>query len=475
MKRCSMGRFAQGWLACAAIATLFTSSLSLAAEAPEYEIERCCQICPQALQDSSYTGDLGDFSQLVQGHEDWLFRSKIDFMTNIGTTPEGFKLLQDLRDALKARGVELVMVYLPPRGLLVTEMLNPQERSSFNAELSRRNYLATIERLRSLGIRVPDLSALLDQPAEVRRKFFFKRDNHWTPQGAELTAQLLAAELSKSQVFKGIARKEFATRMEGNLYKVGSLNQAFGKICGNGYANEYFTRAVTEPKEESNELFGDTEAPDVVLVGTSFSSAQYNFDGFLKQYARVDVDNRSVTGGGFHSAMLQYLGSQDFQDKPPKVLIWEVNSYYDLAMATFYRQAMPLLDNGCRNVATAIDQKLTLRPGKNEVLVNSGVKPIRSEDSVVEIQFSNPEINELRSTVWYMSGSRENLLISRSREVEPNGRFVFRLREDAEWAGQTLLSLEIDMPADMPQGLQVEAKICRRADKPASVMQAKAD
>ncbi|MNE69094.1 Alginate biosynthesis protein AlgX precursor [compost metagenome] len=169
--------------------------------------------------------------------------------------------------------------------------------------------------------------------------------------------------------------------------------------------------------------------------------------------------------------MLQYLGSQDFQDKPPKVLIWEVNSYYDLAMATFYRQVMPLLDNGCRDVAATLGQKMALRPGKNEVLVNTGVKPIRSEDSVVEIQFSKPVINELRSTIWYMTGSRENLLISRTREVEPNGRFVFRLREDAEWAGQTLLSLEIDMPADMPQGLQVEAKICRRADKPETVMQ----
>ena len=55
MKRSSKGRVVHGWLACASIATLFTSSLSLAAEAPEYKIERCCQICPQALQDSSYT------------------------------------------------------------------------------------------------------------------------------------------------------------------------------------------------------------------------------------------------------------------------------------------------------------------------------------------------------------------------------------------------------------------------------------
>lgn len=446
-----------------------------AEEAPQYKIERCCEICPQALQDSTYTGDMGEFTKLVQGREDWLFRSKIDLMTDIGTTAEGYQHLQRLRDALKERGVELVMVYLPPRGLVSPEMLSAQSRSGYDAELSRKNYLATTERLRSLGIRVPDLSALLEQPAAVRETLFFKRDNHWTPRGAELTAQLLAAELGKSEVFKSIPRKEFVTRKEGVRHKIGSLNQAFGKICGNGYANEYFTRVATEPKDESSELFGETAAPDVVLVGTSFSSAQYNFDGFLKQYASVDVDNRSVTGGGFHSAMLQYLGSQDFQNDPPKILVWEINSYYDLAMSIFYRQIMPMLANGCQASPAALSQKVALHPGVNQILVNTAVKPIRSEDYVADIQFSGGNVRDLRSSFLYMSGSRDNLNISRAPEVEADGRFVFGLRDDPEWSGQTLLSLEIEMPADTPAGMQVEASICPRRDNSGAALQARAD
>ncbi|WP_262410693.1 alginate biosynthesis protein AlgX [Aquipseudomonas alcaligenes] len=463
-----------GLLAMAGLSGLL-ASLARAEDAPQYHIERCCEICPQALQDTTYSGDMGEFTKLVQGREDWLFRSKIDFMTDIGTTPEGYKHLQDLRDALKAKGVELVMVYLPPRGLVSTEMLSPQSLGSFDVELSRKNYLATIEHLRSLGIRVPDLSALLAQPADVRKTLFFKRDNHWTPRGAELAAQLLAAELSKSEVFKSIPRKEFVTHKEGVHHKIGSLNQAFGKICGNGYANEYFTRAVTEPKEESSELFGDVASPDVVLVGTSFSSAQYNFEGFFKQYAQVDVDNRSVTGGGFHSAMLQYLGSQDFQKHPPKILVWEVNSYYDLAMAIFYRQIMPMLDDGCRTSPAALRQKVALHPGRNQILVNTEVKPIHSQDYVADIQFTPGNVRDLRSSFWYMSGSQDNLNISRAPEVEPDGRFVFGLRDDAEWYGQTLLSLEVVMPDDMPAGMQVEASICQRRDQPKAALQAKAD
>lgn len=463
-----------GLLAMLGLSGLLASAVR-AEEAPSYSIERCCEICPQALQDSTYSGDMGEFTKLVQGRDDWLFRSKIDFMTDIGTTAEGYKHLQGLRDALKARGVELVMVYLPPRGLVSTEMLSPQSSGGFDAELSRKNYLATIERLRSLGIRVPDLSQLLDQPAEVRKTLFFKRDNHWTPQGAELAAQLLAEELRKSEVFKGIARKEFVTHKEGVHHKIGSLNQAFGKICGNGYANEYFSRVLTEPKEESSELFGDVASPDVVLVGTSFSSAQYNFDGFIKQYAQIDVDNRSVTGGGFHSAMLQYLGSQDFQEHPPKILVWEVNSYYDLAMAIFYRQIMPMLDDGCRDTPATLRQKVALHPGRNQILVNTEVKPIHSQDYVADIQFSPGNVRDLRSSFWFMSGSQDNLNISRAPEVEPDGRFVFGLRDDAEWHGQTLLSLEIEMPQDMPAGMQVEASICPRQGASKAALQARAE
>lgn len=446
-----------------------------AEEAPQYKIERCCEICPQALQDSAYTGDMGEFTKLVQGRDDWLFRSKIDLMTDIGTTAEGYQHLQRLRDALKERGVELVMVYLPPRGLVSPEMLSAQSRSGYDVELSRKNYLGTIERLRSLGIRVPDMAQLLDQPAAVRETLFFKRDNHWTPRGAELTAQLLAAELGKSEVFQGIPRKDFVTKVAGLHYEPGRLNLAFGKICGNGYANQFFTRYMTEPKDESSELFGETAAPDVVLVGTSFSSAQYNFDGFLKQYASVDVDNRSVTGGGFHSAMLQYLGSQDFQEHPPKILVWEVNSYYDLAMAIFYRQIMPMLDDGCRDTPATLRQKVALHPGRNQILVNTEVKPIHSQDYVADIQFSPGNVRDLRSSFWFMSGSQDNLNISRAPEVEPDGRFVFGLRDDAEWHGQTLLSLEIEMPQDMPAGMQVEASICPRQGASKAALQARAD
>jgi len=448
---------------------------ALAAEVPQYQIEPCCQICPQILEDSTYKGDLSEVRKLFQGQDDWLFRSRVDLMIPMGTTPQGYANLQQLRDTLKKKGVELLIVYIPARGIANARMLSSAERQGFDYELAKRNYLAVIERMRSLGILVPDLSPLLSGSGQEDKPLFFKRDHHWTPYGAEFTARLVVEEMRKYGALKSIPRKEFITHSAGLMNKVGSLNTAFQKICGYRYANQFVPRFITEQKDESTDLFGEADAPEVVLAGTSFSTQQYNFDGFLKQYANVDVDNRSLSGGGFQGAMLQYLDSQDFRDKPPKILIWEITSYHDLGLPLFYRQVMPIIADGCRSTPAAISHKVVLQPGKNEVLVNSDVKSIRSDNYIADIQFSNADVKELHGVLWYMNGTKETLSISRGRAAEADGRFVFRLRDDPEFAEQTLLSLEIDMPADLPSGLEVEAKVCQRADKSNAQLQAATD
>ncbi|MHA5864225.1 alginate biosynthesis protein AlgX, partial [Pseudomonas aeruginosa] len=48
------------------------------------------------------------------------------------------------------------------------------------------------------------------------------------------------------------------------------------------------------------------------------------------------------------------------------------------------------------------------------------------------------------------------------------GRYVFQLRNDSDWADQQFLSLEIEAPEDMPQGLEVQASICQAAPAKAS-------
>ena len=44
--------------------------------------------------------------------------------------------------------------------------------------------------------------------------------------------------------------------------------------------------------------------------------------------------------------MLSYLPSEEFQTNPPRVLIWEIETYHNLSDPDFYRQAIPLVHNG---------------------------------------------------------------------------------------------------------------------------------
>ena len=100
---------------------------------PNFSAEPCCQLCPEAHDASRYTTRYQqNFTTLVQAKGDWLFRTQEDLRTEFDTTPAGYKRLQQLHDAFKARGVELVVVYQPTRGLVNRNMLTPEEKAKFD-------------------------------------------------------------------------------------------------------------------------------------------------------------------------------------------------------------------------------------------------------------------------------------------------------------------------------------------------------
>ena len=109
--------------AAVAAAMLLAGSPSARAE-PNYTVERCCDLCPQAANRAAYTTRfLQSFTTLVQGKDGWLFRTDDDLRTSFGPDAEGMRSLKRLNAALQSRGVELVMVYQPSRGLMHADKL----------------------------------------------------------------------------------------------------------------------------------------------------------------------------------------------------------------------------------------------------------------------------------------------------------------------------------------------------------------
>ena len=439
-------------------------------QAPAFSAEPCCNLCPEAHDAKKYTTRYQqNFTTLVQAEGDWLFRTQEDLRTEFDTTPAGYQRMQQLHNAFKSKGVELVVVYQPTRGLVNRNKLMPSERERFDYDKALKNYKAMLGRFAKMGYYVPDLSPLTNE-RQSAHDFYFRGDQHWTPYGAMRTAKIVAETVKKIPGFADIPQREFETKISGRMGKTGTLHNMAGQLCGTSYAVQYMDQFSTEPKGEagSGDLFGDSGNPQITLVGTSHSGKNYNFSGFLEQYIGADVLNVAFPGGGLEGSMLQYLGSDEFQKTPPKVLIWEFSPLYRLDQETIYRQMMALLDNGCEGKPAIMSTSTTLKPGMNQLLVNRTNQNLHNANHQIDIRFADPSVKTLQATLWYMNGRHENLKIDKPTTSDTDGRFAFELRSDEDWADQNLLAIEIQGPEDASEEQKVEATICTRNVFPTS-------
>ncbi|WP_327438824.1 alginate O-acetyltransferase [Pseudomonas donghuensis] len=453
----------------AALLAISAQASAEQAQAPSFSAEPCCQLCPEAHDASRYTTRYQqNFTTLIQAQGDWLFRTREDLRTEFDTTPAGYRRLQQLHDAFKARGVELVIVYQPTRGLVNRNMLKPADKAAFNYTKALHNYQAMLGRFSKMGYTVPDLSPLTNEQlaaADQGKDFYFRGDQHWTPYGAERAAKIVADSVHKMAAFAEVPKREFESHKSGRMGKTGTLHNVAGQLCGTSYAVQYMDQFVTEPKGESgsDDLFGDSGNPQITLVGTSHSGKNYNFSGFLEQYIGADVLNVAFPGGGLEGSMIQYLGSEAFQKNPPKILIWEFSPLYRLDQETIWRQMLALVDNGCAGKPAQMSASTTLKPGKNELMVNGRngvIKDLTNGRHQLDIQFEDTSVKTLQATLWYMNGRHEDLKIEKPQTADTDGRFAFELREDEDWAAQTLLAVEVQGPQSGSQ--KVAATLCKR-------------
>lgn len=445
-------RLAVGSLA-AALLAFGGGARAAAPVADDFTATPCCQLCPEARDPNNYvTTAQQNFKALVKGQGDWLFRSDEDLRTDFQTSAQGYRRLQQVRDAFKARGIEVVMVYQPTRGLVERNYLLAADRAAFDFPKALKSYQAMLASLARIGFVTPDLSVLADeQPATGQHDYFFRGDHHWTSYGAERTARLVAQAIRRMPAYQGIPKLEFETQPAGRMAKDGTLHGMAAAFCGTSYASQYIDLFATQPKATANasDLFGDAPLPQITLVGTSHSARFYNFDGFLKQYTNTDIFNVACAGCGMEGSMVEYLGSAEFREHPPKILIWELSAIYEMDQESVYRQILALLDNGCSGSGTQLAQKATLKPNtRNDLLVNGrdGLHDWDNGRHLIDIQFAEHSVKSLRATLWYLNGRHEALRLDKPTTIDTNGRFVFEMRDDGDWAQQTLLTLELPGP-----------------------------
>ena len=424
--------------------------------APTYQAEACCALCPAAVTISPQQApELASLGGLVEGRDGWLFSRGKDLKTGFALDEASYGQLGRLRDALKAMGVELLLVYPPSRGLLHADQLRPADQARFDLARARDSYRASLARLRAQGIAVPDLASLLQAEAGAPA-YYFKADRNWTPQGAERVARLVAQTVRGMPALAGLPRAEYVTRPVGLLGRSGSLQNAAMQLCGSGYPQQFVPGSATQPRQA-----GAAAPAEVVLVGGGNSAEVFNFAGFLAQYLGTPVHNASQPDSGPAAALLQYLLSPAFQRQPPRLLVWEVDDGERLVQRNFYRQALAAVDDGCRGRPALLQGQTRLAGGSQQVLFNGadGVLPIHGGDYRLDLQVEGPAPQQLDATLTFMNGRQERLSFVPGPGPGGPARFVLALREDGDWAPLTFLALSVQA---LPAGTgHLRASLCR--------------
>lgn len=438
-------------------------------DAPVYTVQPCCSLCPRAAEPDAYeTTYMKSAMLLAAGDDGWLFRTNMDLVEDVQPIdPLIYEDLARLRRALNARGVQVVMVSSPPRGLVEARKLGKGLSSRFDFPRALDNYRKHLDRLRAAGFIVPDTATFAGESADNGEPFYFKRDVHWRSSGARRTAELVAAELRARGLSKNLPEKPFDTVLSGTHLTPGSISAIASRLCGGVWPSEISPTYITAAPSSDN-LFGDEGAPQVTLVGTSFSANPlYHFAGYLQSTLKTDVLNAAVAGGSFDGALTQYLRSAAFQESPPKILIWETAyQYFGTIGRTTLRRLIPLVGNGCTAKKALKEATSKVNSGLGEpveLIYNGGdrLDATPAKDLVLDLQFDNPAVKDISVEFWYLDGSSEMLHPRYNEFTNTEGRVALELSPDGPNATLPVVSVRLRIATPLATAATVTARLCR--------------
>lgn len=429
-----------------------------------------CMVCPALAEPQHYAeGRMKLMRQIVPGKERWLFRSMVDLTNDFGIPAPMRPEFARLMDAFHRQGIQVAMAIQPTRGLMHRDKLYAEQLHGFDYARASRNLDSYLGQLRQAGAVVAPMMQLVRQPPQG--EYFFRRDHHWTPAGAEATARLMAEEIRRQPFYNSLTKKRYSTEPGVMVPKDGTLNLALSYICGNNYGFQYVRGYQTVPVADSSDaLFDEAPDPEVILVGDSNAAAredeskQFNFDGYLKQYLETDVLNYALPGVGEDGSLLEYLLSADYKpEAPPKLIVWELPANYRLDSPLMYRQLVPAIHGGCKASREILGTKLQRPPLKVgeriELLSNAGGARQTVSNGFLDIRLSDRSVKDFYLIVYYDNGARDKVWFRREAAVS-GGQYYLELSKAPEFAGANLLSVFLEPTKAGTAATDVETRLC---------------
>lgn len=269
-------------------------------------------------------GDTGP--RVRQGCPGWLFLAdEMTIHAHADSNAEAkLAKVKSIQAWLALRNIRLLVAVVPDKSRIADEQLCSLGRAPQLAERAVRWQA----RLQAEGVPVLDLASTL-QP--LGSSAFLRTDTHWSEAGAHAAAQAVAAGVTELGVTatpsRNWQRTEEETRVRpGDLVRLAGLDWLPESLQPAVEIVAASTFSAAEDQSESmseDDLFGDSQLPNVALIGTSFSRNS-NFVPFLEQALSTSLGNFAKDGGEFSGAAKDYFISPAFTQTPPQMVIWEI-------------------------------------------------------------------------------------------------------------------------------------------------------
>jgi alginate O-acetyltransferase complex protein AlgJ len=242
-----------------------------------------------------------------------------------------------VQKTLSAKGIKLLVVIVPDKTRIEASQLGMLHRPSRYAQRASQ----WVTELNSTGVDALDLTDTLAAFKQKHTAAFLKSDSHWTEQGAQAAAIAVSAEVLRLKITPSPAQtlvvdKRTDSRRSGDLIRLAGVDwlptglqpeqdiaqETSFKVDDRKNNTSGFS-APSVASASTDDLFGDTDLPNIVVIGTSYSRTS-NFVAFIEKELNAKVANLARSGGDFSGAMNAYLSSVAFKKTPPKLVIWEI-------------------------------------------------------------------------------------------------------------------------------------------------------
>ncbi|PDT80350.1 hypothetical protein [Sinorhizobium sp. BJ1] len=305
--------------------------------------------------------------KMYQGYDGWFFR-KGDFETLYELPDDTLQMLGRINSALKAQGVHLILVPMLPRAIAGSAFVpNGGMLSDFlyDAHLAGEQFDLLIETIRHRGIDAVNINEILKAtPSFNPGNYYFKRDIHWTPEGARLVAAAVADRIRSLQDGReGSIEFETTQNSGGRLHKA-NFNAILNELCQSKIppedVNIYETKQRIGSLDDLVEDETSAQTEQVHVVGSSYTDelTPYHFNGFLKQFLKQNVGGFSVSGGGVNQSIYAWAQNSKGIGKKPRFVVWEFGDLDDLRKLTtdMNDSIVPAIFGDCGDVFAVSDR-----------------------------------------------------------------------------------------------------------------------